>query len=347
MIFPRSRRGGNAAGRQSRAWLSAVLGLALAACASTPRIPANVILRDVHNNGYALAFDSASRTLASGGSEGNIRLWALPEGKEIAAWKAHQGSVQGLRFTHRDHEILSAAYDGTLARWSGRGTLLQRFTTPAPITGMAMDEDAGHVVTAHGDGHVRLWRWPDFSLLADLPLHHGAIRAVAYHPASGQLASSGIDGRVFYWRLNSEPRALPDPPTDAHDLIFAPRGDFLMGGGWFKLFRWRLADASLTVLRTPHHGIVKSLYFDADGRLASIGRQTDSAVYLLDPRTGEAMMRFQPHALCGTVVRLSPDGRYLASTSDDANVHLWDLQHPLPERIFYGNEPQMNTNERE
>lgn len=343
MIFPRSRRGGNAAGRRFAAHVLAVVGFALTACASTPRVPANVILRDAHNNGYALAFDDGSQTLASGGSEGRIRLWILPQGREIAGWMAHTGSIQGLRFINRDRELLSAAYDGALARWTRDGVLLQRLATPAPITGMAMNEREGLVITGHGDGHVRLWRWPELSLQADLALHRGAVRAVAYHPTGRQLASSGADGRVFYWRLNGKPQMLPQPPTDAQDLIFSPGGETLMGGGWFKLFRWRLADASLTVLPTPHHGIVKSLHFDRDGRLASIGRQTDSAVYLLDPRTGEATMRFQPHALCGTVVRLSADGRYLASTSDDANIHLWDLQHPLPERIFYNHE---TTDER-
>ena len=73
-------------------------GLALFGCVSTPRVPANVVLRDVHNNGYALAFDSESKTFASGGSEGRIRLWTLPEGKEVAGWTAHAGSLQGLQF---------------------------------------------------------------------------------------------------------------------------------------------------------------------------------------------------------------------------------------------------------
>jgi len=47
------------------------------------------------------------------------------------------------------------------------------------------------------------------------------------------------------------------------------------------------------------------------------------------------LKRFQPHELCGSFVRLSSDGRYLASTSDDASVYIWDLQYPLPERTFF------------
>ena len=338
MIFPRSHGNGNARPGPARLiGIALVAGaMGLAGCASPPSIPANVILRDVHNNGYSLAFDARSETLATGGSEGRIRLWRLPDGQELSHWQAHTGSLQGMQFLNRDQELLSAAYDGTLARWTKAGTLLQRIMTPSPVTGMAADETAATIVTGHRDGHVRLWRLADFSLIGDAHPHRGAVRAIAYHAATRQLASSGTDGRVFHWRLGEQPQSLPAPPTDAQDLAFSPEGSYLMGSGWFKLFRWRLPDGAMQILGTPHHGLVKSISFHRDGRtLASIGRQTDSAVYLLDAGTGAVVMRFQPHALCGTFVRLAPGGRYLASTSDDANVHIWDLRHPLPEQIFY------------
>jgi WD40 repeat protein len=40
---------------------------------------------------------------------------------------------------------------------------------------------------------------------------------------------------------------------------------------------------------------------------------------------GQVLRRFQRHDLCGNWVTLSPDGKYLATTSDDASVRLWRL----------------------
>jgi WD40 repeat protein len=99
-----------------------------------------------------------------------------------------------------------------------------------------------------------------------------------------------------------------------------------MGGSWFRLYRWNLQDASLQTLSTRHRGIIRSIEFlPGSVGLASISRQTDSSVLLLDPHTGETLRRFQQHELCGADITVSPDGRFLATTSDDASVRIWDL----------------------
>ena len=77
---------------------------------------------------------------------------------------------------------------------------------------------------------------------------------------------------------------------------------------------------------TRHRGIIRSIgYLPGSNLLASISRQTDSAVYLLDPESGAVVRRLQQHDLCGASIALSPDGHYLATTSDDASVRIWDL----------------------
>jgi WD40 repeat protein len=48
-------------------------------------------------------------------------------------------------------------------------------------------------------------------------------------------------------------------------------------------------------------------------------------VYFLDPMDGRVLRRFHRHDLCGGWIALSPDHKYLATTSDDASVRIWWL----------------------
>jgi len=100
----------------------------------------------------------------------------------------------------------------------------------------------------------------------------------------------------------------------------------LVGSGWFDLFSWPAGRADLAVIPTAHRGIINHLQFAMDGSyVATISRQTDSAVMLLDPNTGETLAAFRKHALCGQRIALSPDGRTMVTNSDDSSVRFYSL----------------------
>jgi WD40 repeat protein len=324
MIFPRRPRPSNA--------LAAVfVALSLfGGCAtrSADSLAPAAVIEDAHPKGQTLAFDPEAAVLASAGTDGWVRLWRLPDGAPLGGFRAHAGSIYGLEFVAGGREILTAGYDGRLARFERDGRLVRERQTGAPITDLALDARAELVFTGHADGAVRTWRLTDLALLGTPVRHAGKVLAVAYHPG-GPCASSGADGSVILWRLGeAPPRRLPPPPTDAVDLAFSPDGRALTGGGWFRLFRWTLPHGTLSVIATPHHGLVRAVAYSPDGRwLASISRHTDSAVYLHDPASGTVTHRLAPHELCGGFVRFSPGtGRYLATTSDDASVRIWTLE---------------------
>ena len=284
------------------------------------------IRENAHSGGSVVAFSPAGDLLASGGWEGRVRLWQVPAGSPARGWQAHGDSVNGIVFTKDGRELVTAGYDGRLARWSTGGVLLDEVDTPSPVMHMTASVPSDRVLTGHVDGAVRLWRLADLSLLQERGLHRGRVKAVAIDAAGDRFASSGTDGAVFVWSADMPARRLEDPPTDAWTLAFSPGGEVLMGGGWFRLYRWQLPDASLQTLSTRHRGIIRSIRYLPDSlTLASISRQTDSAVYFLDPATGTVLRSFQQHDLCGADVTVSSDGRYLATTSDDASVRVWDL----------------------
>ncbi len=304
-----------------------LLAFVLAGCSTAPVHQPRLNFDNAHNGGSVLAFDHRSRLLASGGWEGNLRLWQLPGGKLLQGWRAHTDSVNGIYFFKSGRRLVTAGYDGRIKLWTTDGSLLRTIDAGAPVTRMKASWKTDRLLAGHSDGSVSLWRLRSLTLLARKKLHRGAVRAVALHPGRALYASSGTDGQVFVWRRRGKPRRMQRAPTDSWTLAFSPRGRQLVGGGWFKLFYWRLGDASLKTVSTRHKGIIKSLQFSADGKsLATISRQTDSAVYILDAGASRIRYRLAPHKLCGSYLRYSPDDRYLATTSDDASVRIFDMQ---------------------
>lgn len=305
--------------------------LLVSACVSNiQRHPAKVINEDAHSGGSTLAFSNDSNIAASGGWSGNIRLWQMPDGTHLRKWQAHSGTVNGILFLQGDNGLVSGGYDGRIVEWSLDGTELRSVTTPSPITHLIANEQEDHILTGHEDGVVRQWRLSDFTPITETAKHSGVIRAVAAHYGSGWMASSGDDGEVWIWSKDQKPKRLPDPGSDARTLVFSPDGKQLYGGAWFDLYRWNIADSKMQRLKTDHSGIINEIRFGPNGDyLASISRQTDSAVLFLDPDSGKTIRHFQKHELCGVAIAVSPNGRYISTTSDDASVRFYDLNEQV------------------
>ncbi|HSS64682.1 MAG TPA: hypothetical protein VLS27_09620 [Gammaproteobacteria bacterium] len=279
----------------------------------------------IHSGAEALDFDSASSLLASGGWDGEVALWRPGDAAPLLRFDAHQSPVQGIAFVREG--LVTAGSDGLLRVWSRSGAPIAEQNTGTPIDRMIASDD--RVVTAHHDGSLRFWRLPGLVAEGRVALHHGPVAALAGHAPSGRVASGGYDGRVFLLDDNAPARELDAPPTDARSLTFAPAGDRLYGGGWFRMFRWDLSSGRLEVTRTAHWGIIASMQFTPGGNaIASISRVNDSAVLFLDPESGRTLRDLRRHPVCGTTLALSPDGRYLANTGDDGLIRIFDLENP-------------------
>ncbi len=308
-----------------------LLALLLTGCITPPGQRADVILEDAHGGGSALAISPNSQILASGGWSGWVRLWRLDGGVAMSRWRGHKGAVNGIEFIQGGLRLISAGYDGTIGEWDLEGRLKREWVTPSPIRHMVADEKSNLVLTGHNDGVVRLWRLSTSELLHEWQIHSGNIQAVALDAPHGRLAASGPDGELAYWKIGVEPRYFDASTNSSVTLEFSPDGDYIYGAGWFSLYRWDLAGGVLQKLPTEHRGRINRITFMPGGKqLATISRQTDSAVLILDAVSGKTERSFQKHELCGTVVAVSADGRYMATTSDDASVRIWDLDRATP-----------------
>lgn len=272
----------------------------------------------------ALAFSPDGARLASGGYRGEIAIWQVEPPRPLATLRRHGDTVRALVYV-TPARLVSSGDDGLLLVWDLEASAPIAHTQATATAALAADP--GTVFSGHRDGQLRSWRYPSLAPLGAIRLD-GEIIAL---DRRGELLAVATDrGRVALFNAALEwQRDLQESGPAARDLRFSPDGGLLVAGTWFRLLVWDVASGDLRSAGTEHQGLLTSVDVSPDGRsLVSLGRYTDSAIRVWDRDTLAVQRRYQAHELCGAMIRFSPDGRHMASASDDESVRLYDLARP-------------------
>jgi len=308
-----------------------LLPLWLTGCANMqPAQPPDLVLADSHLFGVTvLAFDPDGRRIASGGFQGDVAIWRVPDGVSLVHSRWHPDGVRGLHWVEPDR-LLSADESGRLVLSDAQsGRVIRQRETREGLTSTAYLESARTLVAGYRNGRLRQFTYPALELVAELDVG-SAVVALASDPTGPRLAVSTEDQRVLLVdSALSAPEPLVSPPRPALTLRFSPDGRQLAAGAWYDLYYWDLQSGDFRTQETEHWGAVTAIDFDPRGRrLVTLGRHTDASLRLVQVTDGQVLRRLQSHRLCGAAVRFSPDGRYVASGSDDESIRLYNLVKP-------------------
>jgi WD40 repeat protein len=150
-----------------------------------------------------LAFRPDGKVLATGASDGSIRLWNMSTGALVRASDA--GSAVS-------SVAASAAYvavgceDGKVKLLAPEDQESELSGTGAAVHAVAFSTDGAQLAAAGADGTIRVWAVKSRRLLTTLEGHASDALAVAFSPNGRSIASGGADGAVLYWM---QPVAAP------------------------------------------------------------------------------------------------------------------------------------------
>ncbi len=207
---------------------------------------------------------------ASGGDDRTIRIWAMPEGAQLAS--LHTGSeVAALAFSPDGKLLLSAGTDRLLRLWDVRERMeIRSFRGhTGAVRAVAFAPDGKRAASGSDDRSVRIWDLAGGEAIHVLAGHAQPVTAVAWSSDGKHLLSAGRAGTLRWWDAPSgkQVRCLEGHVGPVLSITLAPDGKTALSGGNDKAVRlWRLADGAELACFKGHANAVIAMQFQDGGR---------------------------------------------------------------------------------
>jgi WD40 repeat protein len=278
---------------------------------------------------YTVAVRPGGGALASGHSDGKVRLWDAVTGQPSVVMTGHSGDVQGVAFSPDGSRIATAGADKTVRLWDAEShnELWKGQGHEKGVFDVCFGPDGRLLASSGYDRNVRLWDADTGEPGLVLEGAGDVLFRVSFSPDGESVAAACKDGSVLVWDVATgetlHKLTAHDGPAVA--VAFHPGGRWLVTGGADGLVRvWDAATGKPVRTLDGDPWQVVGLAFSPDGRLLACGGH-DHAVHIWHFDSGRELRTIRGHRTAVWAVAFHADGKHLFSASTDGTVRAWDV----------------------
>jgi len=257
-----------------------------------------------------VVFSPEGNRLAIGGDYGHVRLLDLRTGTVVPFQTQSSEGAHALVFS-TDSQLLAAGLGSDVRLWDAhsgesRGQLTNHTER---VNALAFTRDGRQLVSASGDGTIRIWSVADHTELRCFQSSGEGLAGLAMLPDGRTLVTADGGGSVSLWDTTASTRA----PAHTNWGV----------GFWYH---------SLAELETLQFGLKtfdpKAAYqlgftFTPDSR-SFIASDPAGSLALWDVRSVRIIEKLPALGSNHWSVALSPDGRWLAAGKNSGTLTIWD-----------------------
>lgn len=310
----------------------------------------HTILKGHKKSVIALAFSSNEDGLiASGSSDGTIRLWNSVSGVErgiIAT--GYSDRINTLAFTIDNNSLYTATESGIVQHWhakTGREIGIPFYSEEDCFIGVTFshdmkylayqggrkipsDSNGGYSLRLTGKG-IRLWYIPEWKEKLTIP---SKPLSLIYSPDNRFIATSSFPDGIVLWDVNTGEKSMDFHPEKGRFRVplFSPNGVMLvLYGSRDPIEAWNLINQE--EIPVANNNDIYSVAFSPDSKL--LAAKDSNGIVLFDVAPNEITYRtsLTPKDNSGSVRLLlfTPDAKTLLeshSSGQNHNIRLWDVE---------------------
>ena len=297
------------------------------------RITAKHFFQQNNSKVITCSFHPKTKILTVGFSTGIFSIYELPDFTNIHSLSISQKKIDAMDINSTGEWIaFGCSKLGQLLvwEWQSESHVLKQQGHSNDMTCLSYSPDGQFIATGGDDGRVKLWNTSSGFSFVTFSDHQSGVSAIEFAKQGQIVFSASLDGTIRAYDLiryrNFKTFASP-VPVQFGCLAIDPTGEIICAGSLdtFDVYMWSVQTGKLLDVFSGHTGPVCSMNFSPiDGTLATGSWDKSIKIWNLFSRDTSPETHTHDHEIITIAYR--PDGRQLAASTLDGQIHFWDLQ---------------------